>query len=111
MLDDLHLGHEGRAFAAGGEERPDRTRLIGREAITQSEARHQEAIVGLVGTHGAGVLGSHGIQTTFVRIRFPGHPRSSSSSPASRSRRARRPRWMRDFTVPSDTPVMSAISW
>ena len=37
-------------------------------------------------------------------------PRNSSIRSSSRSRRASRPRWMRDFTVPSDTPVMSAIS-
>ena len=37
-------------------------------------------------------------------------PRNSSIRSSSRSRRASRPRWIRDFTVPSDTPVMSAIS-
>ena len=31
-------------------------------------------------------------------------------SPWSSARRARRPRWMRDLTVPSDTPVRVAIS-
>ena len=37
-------------------------------------------------------------------------PRNRSIRSASRSRRASRPRWIRDFTVPSETPVMSAIS-
>ena len=37
-------------------------------------------------------------------------PRNSSIRPSSRPRRASRPRWIRDLTVPSETPVMSAIS-
>ena len=40
----------------------------------------------------------------------PSSPRNSPIEPASRSRSASRPRWIRDFTVPSDTPVISAIS-
>ncbi len=38
-------------------------------------------------------------------------PRNRPREPSSRSRSASRPRWMRDFTVPSETPVRSAISW
>jgi hypothetical protein len=37
-------------------------------------------------------------------------PRKSSMRSSSRSRNPRRPRWIRDFTVPNDTPVISAIS-
>ncbi len=37
-------------------------------------------------------------------------PRNSSIRSSSRARSASRPRWMRDLTVPSDTPVISAIS-
>ena len=39
-----------------------------------------------------------------------GQPRNSSIRSSRRPRSASRPRWMRDFTVPSETPVMSAIS-
>ena len=44
------------------------------------------------------------------RGRRAGQPRNSSIRSSSRPRRASRPRWMRDLTVPSETPVMSAIS-
>ena len=37
-------------------------------------------------------------------------PRNSSIRSSSRPRRLSRPRWIRDLTVPSDTPVISAIS-
>ena len=40
----------------------------------------------------------------------PSSPRNSDIEPSRRSRSARRPRWIRDFTVPSETPVSSAIS-
>ena len=40
----------------------------------------------------------------------PSSPRNRPMWPSSRSRSARRPRWIRDFTVPSETPVNSAIS-
>ena len=46
-----------------------------------------------------------------VRRRKPAHqPRNSSIRPSRRPRNASRPRWIRDLTVPSETPVMSAIS-
>ena len=38
-------------------------------------------------------------------------PRNRPIESSSRSRSASRPRWIRDFTVPSETPVRSAISW
>ena len=38
-------------------------------------------------------------------------PRNRPMEPSRRSRSASRPRWIRDFTVPSETPVRSAISW
>ena len=38
-------------------------------------------------------------------------PRNRPIESSSRSRSASRPRWIRDFTVPSETPVSSAISW
>ena len=44
------------------------------------------------------------------RARRAGQPRNSSIRSSSRPRSASRPRWIRDLTVPSDTPVMSAIS-
>ncbi len=44
-----------------------------------------------------------------VRHQSPS-PRNRPIEPSSRSRSASRPRWIRDFTVPSDTPVSSAIS-
>ena len=40
----------------------------------------------------------------------PSSPRNRPIEPSSRSRSASRPRWIRDFTVPSETPVSSAIS-
>ena len=40
----------------------------------------------------------------------PGQPRNSSIRPSSRPRRRHRPRWIRDLTVPRETPVISAIS-
>ena len=39
-----------------------------------------------------------------------GQPRNRSIRSMSRPRSASRPRWIRDFTVPTETPVMSAIS-
>ena len=38
-------------------------------------------------------------------------PRNRPIESSSRSRNASRPRWIRDFTVPRETPVRSAISW
>ena len=52
-----------------------------------------------------------GIVVGVGRARCPaGQPRNSSIRSSSSARSASRPRWMRDLTVPSETPVISAIS-
>ncbi len=72
-----------------------------RRPARSSTARRAMSIVVVVG---AGVS-----EVQARRLRRP-QPRNSSIRSSSRPRRASRPRWIRDFTVPSETPVISAIS-
>ena len=68
---------------------------VGALGVTRGERGDQEQVV-------VAVVGQ-------VRHQSPS-PRNRPIEPSSRSRSASRPRWIRDFTVPSDTPVSSAIS-
>ena len=91
---------------------------FGAGEVAGGERGHEHRVVAVVG--GRSDLGNvgHGRQTTSTLERFrsggrreaAAQPRNRSIRSASRSRRASRPRWIRDLTVPSETPVMSAIS-
>ena len=86
---------EGRAVPAGGDQ-GERVVELGAGRVARGVGGDRERIV-------VGVAGGK------VRHQSPS-PRNSPMLPSRRSRSARRPRWILDFTVPSDTPVSSAIS-
>ena len=66
--------------------------------------------VGGVGTWSASRYATIELVALVDRRPVAHQPRNSSIRPSSRSRSASRPRWIRDLTVPSETPVISAIS-
>ena len=68
---------------------------IGARQLAIEKRCHDRRIVLRVGVDRAVAAVNHG---------------TAPSGPRGASRRASRPRWIRDLTVPSETPVMSAIS-
>ena len=101
------LGHRGRDRAQvvveGGARlarRDERggTLELGTRRIAGGIRRDQLGVV--VGVLGVGQVGHQSPS-----------PRNRPIESSSRSRSASRPRWIRDLTVPRETPVRSAISW
>ena len=84
---------------------------VGAGEVAGGERGHEHRVVAVVGRRAdVGDVG-HGASDDLQSVRFHGarsargdQPRNSSIRSASRSRRASRPRWIRDFTVPSETP-------
>ena len=99
-------GHVGRKSGAVCALLDQRASLfaVGAVGFICSKAHDQESVVARVAR---GVA-----DRAFVHVAVDAltHATVPFLEPSS-SRRASRPRWMRDLTVPSDTPVMSAISW
>ena len=107
--------------------RPGRGREAGQRGADRAQVGVEGGAVGAGGEQGAGGLelgpgrvargmGGDGERVVVgvaavgdVRHQSPS-PRNRPRWPSSRSRSASRPRWIRDFTVPSETPVSSAIS-
>ena len=98
----MERGAPGAAGDEGG-----RGLELGTGRVTARERGHQQRVVGGVG---GGIGGSEGVGMLGGVRHHPSSPRNSPMEPSSRSRSARRPRWIRDLTVPRDTPVISAIS-
>ena len=107
-----------RAGAGSGHDGRDRAQVVvqGGAVVARGDERLGPLEVGALGVaRGEGgdqervVVGLVVGQVRHVGPQSPS-PRNRPIEPSSRSRSARRPRWIRDLTVPSDTPVSSAIS-